>query len=314
MPSLEHAALVEMFRSHPELIPLLLREVFGVDVPAYERLAVSESVVDQLTPTEFRADLVVDFFDGTSKRPRMSGVLEVQLRIDDDKLYSWPADLILSRSRRRCETFVLVVAPDPTVAAWARKPIRLGPGNDLRVFVLGPAEIPTITDHEVAARHPELAVLSALAHGNEPEHGIPVIRVMLGALTTLDSKGAGVYLHLVMKALAGPMRRALQEELMLTESSPEVDVEFEREFEEIHALAQRYWARQRAIKARAEERFAAYLKAQTMAEVLFKILAHAGIELSPEQRQTIEACYEPAQVDTWIDRAFDAKSAADVFG
>jgi hypothetical protein len=298
-------------------VPLLLREVFGVDVPAYERLAVSESVLDQLTPTEFRADLVVDLFDGVSKRPRMSGVLEVQLRIDDDKLYSWPAYLILGRSRRRCETFVLVVAPDPEVAAWARKPIRLGPGNELRVFVLGPAEIPTITDPDVATASPELAVLSALAHGNEPEHGMPVLRVMLGALATLDSKDAEVYLQIVYKTLGARVRHAFQEEVMLSEPSQE-DTEVERESKELFKVLQRIWARDRAAKASAEAAGKAQGlvqgQARGKAEVLLKILAHAGIELSREQRHTIESCEDPAHVDAWIDRAFAAKSAADVLG
>jgi len=303
MPSLEHATLVEMFRSHPELIPLLLREVFGVDVPAYEYLAVSESVLDQVTPTEFRADLVVDFFAGTSKRPRMSGVVEVQLRIDDDKLYSWPAYLILGRSRRRCETFVLVVAPDPAVAAWACKPIHLGPGNDLQVFVLGPAQIPTITEPEVAARHPELAVLSALAHGNEPEHGMPVLRVMLGGLATLDSKGAGVYLHLVFKALVGPMRQALLEELMLSEKFT-VD---ELEGREVFEILMRH-------QAQGQARGQAKGQAKGQARTLLRILDHAGIELSPEQRHTIETCEDSAQLDAWADRVLQAKSAADVLG
>ena len=303
MPSLEHATLVEMFRMHPELIPLLLRDVFGVDVPAYERLAVSESVVDQLTPTEFRADLVVDFFDGASKRPRMSGVLEVQLRIDDDKLYSWPAYLILGRSRRRCETFVLVLAPDPAVAAWARKPIHLGPGNDLRVFVLGPAEIPTITDPDVATRHPELAVLSALAHGNDAEHGMPVLRVTLGALYTLDRKEATVYLHLIYKALAGPLHRALQEEVMLREQFPDVELEGQFILEFIDRQ-----------KARSEARGEARGEVHGKAQVLLRLLDRSGVELSQEQRTKIEGCTDAAQLDAWIDRVFDARSAADVFG
>ncbi|HEY0132853.1 MAG TPA: hypothetical protein VGB85_02200 [Nannocystis sp.] len=312
MPSLEHEALVEMFRTHPELVPLLLREVFGVEVPAYERLVVSEAVLDQLTPTEFRADLVVDLFDGADKRPRMSGVVEVQLRIDDDKLYSWPAYLILSRSRRRCEAFVLVVAPDPAVAAWARRPIHLGPGNELRVFVLGPAEIPTITDPDVAARYPELTVLSALAHGNEPEHGMPVLRVMLGALRTLDRKEGEVYLRIVYKTLAARVRHAFQEEVMLNEPSP--DVEVERESKELFEVLQRIWARDRAAKASAEAAGEARGFVVGQARALLKILDRAGIALSPEHHDKITSCEDPAQLDAWIDRAFDAKSAADLFG
>jgi hypothetical protein len=38
----------------------------------------------------------------------------------------------------------------------------------LRPLVIGPRDIPVITDVEAARRNPELAVLSVAAHGREP--------------------------------------------------------------------------------------------------------------------------------------------------
>ena len=68
MPSLEHAALVEMFRSNPRLVPYLLRRVFAVPVPDEPTITVAEAALDQLTPIEFRADLVVELGDAASDR------------------------------------------------------------------------------------------------------------------------------------------------------------------------------------------------------------------------------------------------------
>ena len=300
MPSLEHAALVEMFRTHPELIPQLLRNVLGVTVPAYQSLSVSEAVLDQMVPIEFRADLIVELLDDTSKRPVLSSIVEVQLRTDEAKHFSWPVYVAVERSRKRCETCLIVVTPDPTVAAWARRPIRIGPGNQLNPLVLGPAEIPTITDREVGLANPILAVLSALAHGNEPENGIPVVRIALEALTTLDNQDTQIYAHLIFNALAEPVSRALRNEAMLRNVIPADKLQGQF----LLKIVDEY----RALHARE-----ARARAQGEATVLLKILDRVGITLTDEQRHTIEACEDRAQLERWVDRAFDVKTAAELF-
>ncbi|WP_438003312.1 hypothetical protein WME89_31010 [Sorangium sp. So ce321] len=47
MPTLEHNALVEMFREHPELAPRLLATLLHVEVPPHAAVAVVESSLDQ---------------------------------------------------------------------------------------------------------------------------------------------------------------------------------------------------------------------------------------------------------------------------
>jgi len=300
MPSLEHAALVEMFRTHPELIPLLLHEALGVTVPAYQTLSVTEAALDQLVPIEFRADLVVEFLAENNKRPVLSSIVEVQLRIDEAKYFSWPVYVTVERSRKRCDTCLIVVAPDPAVAAWARGPIRIGPGNELRPIVLGPAEIPIVTDREVGLANPILAVLSALAHGNEPEHGLPIVRVALEALAGLDSADSGIYAHILFKALAEPVSRALRNEAMLRDVIPEDKLEGQFLLKIVDGY--------RALHAR--ERRARALGEATM---LLKIIDHNGLALTNEQRHTIETCEDRALIDRWADRAFDVKTAAELF-
>jgi len=50
MPTLEHNAIVEMFRETPELAPHLLAILFHVEVPPRASVAVVESALDQLLP------------------------------------------------------------------------------------------------------------------------------------------------------------------------------------------------------------------------------------------------------------------------
>ena len=58
MPTLEHNGLVDIFRHTPGLAPHLVDMLFHMEIPPYESVAVVESTLDQLVPTEFRADLV----------------------------------------------------------------------------------------------------------------------------------------------------------------------------------------------------------------------------------------------------------------
>jgi hypothetical protein len=63
---------------------------------------------------------------------------------------------------------LVVVTLSKRVAEWARRPIVLGPGlGAVTPLVLGPRELPEILDRDLATENPELAVLSAIAHGKD---------------------------------------------------------------------------------------------------------------------------------------------------
>ncbi|WP_242516268.1 hypothetical protein [Sorangium cellulosum] len=88
------------------------------------------------------------------------------------------------RARKRIGTIVLVVAPDAGVAAWAAESIDLGLGRGhVEPLELGPAVVPEITDPADAEKETELAVLSAVAHGNGPRAG-------RGGVPRIESRGA----------------------------------------------------------------------------------------------------------------------------
>ncbi|WP_437544970.1 hypothetical protein WME97_37730 [Sorangium sp. So ce367] len=84
-----------------------------------------------------------------------------------------------------------MIAPDVGVAAWAAENIDLGLGlGHVEPLVLGPAVVPEITDPAEAEKDAELAVLSAVAHGNGP-NGLTVLLRLLAragiALTANES-------------------------------------------------------------------------------------------------------------------------------
>jgi hypothetical protein len=77
--------------------------------------------------------------------------------------------LELLRNRPSLAVALLVLTLSRGTARWARQPIDIGhPGFELRPLVIGPDEVPTILNPDKAQADPELAVLSAMAHGRGP--------------------------------------------------------------------------------------------------------------------------------------------------
>lgn len=287
MPTLEHNALVEMFRENPGLAPHLLASLFHVEVPAHASAAVVESSLDQLIPVEFRADLVLELRDAEGTVV-LAIVLEVQRDRDPDKKYSWPVYVTVVRARKRCDTVVLAIAPDADVAAWAVENIDLGLGRgNVRPFVIGPAAVPEITDPEAAAREVELAVLSAVAHGNGP-NGLAVVQAALVALGRLDREHAAVYFQIIWNALRGPMQRALEALVMERQAAGNTP---------FPPFAQQIFDRGRLDGLR---------------EALLRLVARAGITLTEADRARIQACNDAATLDRWVENVLGAKTAADV--
>ena len=48
--------------------------------------------------------------------------------------------------------------------------------------------------------------------------------------------------------------------------------------------------------------------------MIFKLIARAGLELTNEQRQVVEKCRDPANLDLWIDRALSAQTVKEILG
>src|SRR5690606_4865959 len=209
MPSSLHEALVHMFRHRPELAAELLTEAFGLSLPEYGGAALGSG---DLSPVEFRADAVVVL--SADNRPVLAVVVEAQLRRDTRKRWSWPVYLTTLRARLRCPAVLLVVCPDARTAAWCASPIELSRGATMTPLVLGPREVPVVTDPARAGRCPELAVLSAMAHGLHPERE-KIFVAMLEALRSVDAAHATRYHDLVFAALPAVARHHL-EKLMTT--------------------------------------------------------------------------------------------------
>ena len=209
MPSQLHEALLQLFRNRPALAPELLRDALHIELPNYSEARLDSADLNQVQPAEYRADLVVLLLEGV---PVFGIVVEVQLSTDERKRYVWPVYITGLRARIECPVCLLVVTADDACARWAAKPISLGGASCVVPWVLGPSGVPEITDQASALADPELAVLSAMAHGRDADVGKSA-RIALAAQfasVNLDQDRSRLYCDLVLNSLSEAARRALQ--------------------------------------------------------------------------------------------------------
>jgi hypothetical protein len=202
--SFEHELLVDLFRKRAELAVALLRTCANIEVDHAH--VVHDSIdLSQVAPTNYFADTVVVLQDH-SATPVTGVIVEVQRNIDDTKLLSWPSYVANLRARRACDALLLVVAPDPAVAAWARQTIELGhPGFRLTPIVVSFEDVPEVLDRLAASELPQLAVLSAMAHPR-----LEIAEVALEAVEQCPAELSRLYYDVIMDALPATARHILE--------------------------------------------------------------------------------------------------------
>ena len=203
-PSAIHEGIVSLFRNCPELAPILLRTVAKHSLPEFTRGEIGSENLTAIKPVEFRADGVTLLVHSA----RVFGiVVEVQLAIDGRKRYTWPAYVTNLRAQHEIPVALLVVTPYLAVANWANEPIHLGQGSTITPAVIGPDEIPLIIDIDFSERSPELAVLSAMAHGNlEPTLSAAAALSALDACNGVPEERLVLYSDLIISSLGHAAR------------------------------------------------------------------------------------------------------------
>jgi len=190
----------------------LLREI-DLPLPEYDEVRVESSDLGDLRPAEYRADLVLLLERGARKA--LGIIVEVQLARDADKPYVWPAYIANLRARHRCPVCLLVVTTDDSVARWAGRPIELGPGTRCHPWVVGPSNVPAITELRDAKENVELAVLSAIEHGKNTDVTL-AIRIASAAILAsrdIDGERSRMYVDLIYFSLSEGARGVLEADM-----------------------------------------------------------------------------------------------------
>jgi hypothetical protein len=290
MPKLLHELVTHVLRTAPETLLRLLPDEVTRQLPASALPRVTASELPDLNLREFRADAILLL--GDPERPSAVLITEVQNEFDPRKLYSYPNYWTAARARYECPAMVVIFALDRDVAAAYRQPVDLGFGLGwIQPFVLTAADVPWISDLELARTCPRLAVLSAIAHAHEPG----VEHVALAAIIVsrdLDSESQLLYPDAIFAHLGKVAQLAL-EQLMRTAGDPNP----------FHSdVARGWWAK----GATAGE-------AKGEAKILLKLLQLKGFTVSPELHARISECSDTTQLETWAGLLLTARTLADVF-
>jgi hypothetical protein len=285
MPSQLHETIILLFRNRPALAPELLREALGVAVPPYSEVRLDSADLTDVAPTEYRADLVVLLVEG---RPVLGIVVEVQLARDERKRFSWPVYVTTLRARLECPCVLLVVAPTETTARWAGEPIELGGESRVVPCALGQDGVPVVTDPERAKHDPELAVLSAIAHGGgDAQVAVSIALAAAGALAELDEERRVLYFDLIEAALGEAARKAFE---MLPQGYEFQGPSYKRGHDEGHDEGQRL----------------------AVAANVLEVLEVRGLEVPVTVRQRVQACKDLDALKRWHRRAIVVRSAEEL--
>lgn len=291
MPTLMHECLVELFRDRPALAASLLADPLRITVPGFEQAHLSSNELNDVRPTEYRADAVVALTVG--ERDVGAVVVEIQLSRDGDKRRTWPAYVTTLYARLGCPVTLLVVCTDPGVASWCRRPIAIGhPGLVLTPLVLGPDQLPIVTDPVVAQQSPELAVMSAIVHGTGSEQNA-IFDALLSTVNVLAGDRYTLYLDMVLELLPPAAKSSLEGKLS-TSTRP-------------------YSEFARNIYDQGEVQGEARGEARGEAQAVLRVLATRGIEVPDQVRAEIMGCTDIERLETWLDRAIFADKVDEIF-
>jgi len=277
MVSLLHEGVIKLVRDRPAFVAELLGGILQVEVPGFTEARLAEAALNELVPVEYRADAVVVF---TEDAPVFGAIIEAQLHRDDDKLFTWPLYVVAARERHRCPFVVIVVTPDRATASWAAKVVELGGGVRYWPLVIGPDGIPKVTDRERARQHPQLAVLSVLAHGQgNADTAAAIGAAAAWAILPFPEDQRLLYSLLIESNLSEAARKAIEME-------PGLDKFFTD------------------TQRRTYERG----KAEGASAALLKIVTRRGLTATAEQRRRLLECTDLVQLERWLDRSLVVSS------
>lgn len=299
VPSFLHELLVELFRNCAPLAPELLRccTRIPMDMDAV-RAELGSIDLSQVASPQYRADSVVELH-GADGALRSAVIVEIQLGLDPDKRRSWPVYVTGLRARLGCSVVLLVLAPDPAVAQWARRPIDTGhPGFRLTPIVLEYADIPRIIDPRRACELPELAVLSTLAHRD-----LEVVQAALAAIARLPEDQNRLYSDAILTELPAELRKYLEDHMHKFEAEMAARHFAQgREVGRLDAREQAEQARAQAEQARARARALAEQARLDGLVTALRVLARGRLaSLSDADAAALDALDSEARITALVD-------------
>ncbi|MEU0503708.1 hypothetical protein [Nocardia sp. NPDC005998] len=284
MVSSQHEAMHRLFQHDPGTFARAFRAL-GLPFPEPLEVLLLSTDLTEPAPVERRADTVLRV---SSAQGQFLLLVEAQSKHDPTRPAAWAYYVAFLHAKYVLPIVLLVVCQDRVAASWARGPLPIGMPQwtslTVHPLVLGPHNVPPVTEVEVAASDIPLATLSAITHAKEECAGA-ILETLAAALRSTG----GTPEHNIFAELT---------ELGLGDS-PAADI-----WRKLMSLDLSFFRSPTSQAMRAEVR----------ANYILRVLDRHGIPVSDEIRTRVLTCTDNAILDQWFDRALTATDAIDLFG
>ncbi|MFD9940222.1 hypothetical protein ACFWYW_13175 [Nonomuraea sp. NPDC059023] len=275
---------MDLFRNHPLLAATLVGE-HGVDIPSHDQVCLESGDFPDVKPTEYRADTVMVL--RRRKEAQLAVIVEVQLKHDDRKEWSWPVYMTTLRARLKCPVVLLVACPCPNATKRYSKPIPLGhPGMTLLPLMVGPGSVPVMSDVKEAIERPELATLSAIMH-SQTANATVTFDTFRQMLLSMPLEQGTTYCDAALGGLPYEVSMAFWRELMSVTTQK--------------------------FKSPMMQEFQAECLAKGEAESIVKVLRERGVEVTKDAEHRILTCDSIEQLDSWLSGALTVRHVEELF-
>lgn len=261
-----HEALHRIFQKDPAVLTKALQRVLHVPFPEPREIVAMNVDLTEIEPVERRVDTLMraETDEGT-----------YLLRTGADRGHAEQYDRQVGLSA---------------------DPVRL-PGwhsMTVRPLVLGPDNVPVITDEHWGEQDPSLAVFSAMTHGRGPQTPA-ILESLVAILKTVDPDTASVYAQFVDSCLTDSQAKQMWRDLMKT--------------------VQYFWRHPLAEQVREEGRVEGREEGriETSRAMLLRLLEWRHIPVPTTVRARIESCTDLSRLETWAERAVHAADAEELF-
>ena len=287
MVSSPHEAMHRIFQEYPDLFSRV-SEVLGVDFAPAASVTVLPTDLTELRPLERRVDTLLRL--DTEDDGSFLLAVESQGKKDPDKPASWAYYASYLLAKYRLQPMLLVVCQDRATAEWAARPVRFGPRQwpllTLRPLVVGPHNIPVITDPAEVRKDLPLATLSAITHVTDPDIGA-ILRAMTTALRDTPHAVADPIIEFIAQGMGKRPAAELWRKLVA------VDLSF--------------------YKSDLSEEIRDEGRTQRAAEDILDVLEVRGIDVPEGVRERITGCGDSETLRRWHRRAVIAATVDEIF-
>jgi hypothetical protein len=300
MVTSSHEAAHRIFQDRPELLTPVFG-VLGIPLPAKTSVEVLDGDTTEIRPLERRVDSLLRV--ETSDGERFLLVIEAQSRKDPGKETSWPYYTAFLRDKYHLPVLLLVVCKDRATAKWATGPFTTGYRTwvlqSTHPMVLGPDNLPLITNAAEAGRNLAMSALAALTHSRD-KNCEAILEALASAVGSAEATSTQYFGELMDIGLGDTPARTIWRNLMAVGSY----------FPGRGTLVEENFLAGQA-EGRAEGR--AEGKAEGRASSVLGVLEARGITVRDDQRDRISECTDLDVLDRWLKRALTLTDTDELF-